>query len=75
MRFCKKYNKFMSGGSDYHAKNKPDINLGTGRNNNMKIEKSLIEPWINKVRYIQKKQPIKVAFWLLLPGSNGRPIG
>ena len=52
MRFCKKYNKFMSGGSDYHAKNKPDINLGTGRNNNMKIEKSLIEPWINKVRYI-----------------------
>lgn len=52
MRFCKKYNKFMSGGSDYHAKNKPDINLGTGRNNNMKIEKSLIESWINKVRYI-----------------------
>lgn len=52
MRFCNKYNKFMSGGSDYHAKNKPDINLGTGRNNNMKIEKSLIEPWINKVRDI-----------------------
>lgn len=52
MRFCKKYNKFMSGGSDYHAKNKPDINLGTGRNNNIKVEKSLIDSWIDKVKLI-----------------------
>lgn len=46
---CKKYNKFMSGGTDYHAKNKPDIELGTGRNNNVKIEKNFIEDWVDKV--------------------------
>lgn len=44
---CKKYNKFMSGGSDYHALNKPNISMGTGINNNLKIDKSIIEDWIN----------------------------
>ena len=46
---CKKYNKFMSGGTDYHAKNKPDIELGTGRNNNIKIEKDFIKDWVHRV--------------------------
>lgn len=46
---CKKYNKFMSGGTDYHAKNKPDIELGTGRNNNIKIENDFIKDWVDKV--------------------------
>jgi len=49
---CKKYNKFCSGGTDYHAQNKPDIELGTGRKNNMKIEKCLIEDWLDKVKRI-----------------------
>ena len=44
---CKKYNKFMSGGSDYHALNKPSISMGTGINNNLNIDKKLIEDWIN----------------------------
>lgn len=52
INLCKKYNKFMSGGTDYHAKNKPNISLGTGINENMKIEKSFIEDWINKVKVI-----------------------
>ncbi len=52
IKLCKKYDKFMSGGTDYHAKNKPDISLGTGRNNNIKIEKELIEPWVNKIKFI-----------------------
>ena len=35
----------MSGGSDYHAYNKPDIQIGTGRNN-LHIEKEFVENWI-----------------------------
>ena len=35
-----KYNLLISGGSDYHGITvKPDIELGTGRNNNLKIKK------------------------------------
>lgn len=49
---CKKYNKYMSGGTDYHAKNKPRIDLGSGVNNNIKIEKEFINAWEDKVRYI-----------------------
>lgn len=49
---CKKYNKFMSGGSDYHAKNKPHINLGTGINNNIKVEYEVIKQWADKVTKI-----------------------
>lgn len=43
---CQKYNKYMSGGSDYHAKNKPDVYMGTGKNNNLHIEKQFVEKWI-----------------------------
>lgn len=49
---CKKYNKFMSGGSDYHAKNKPHISLGTGINNNIKVEYEIIKEWADKVTKI-----------------------
>lgn len=49
---CKKYNKYMSGGSDYHANNKPGIFMGTGINNNILVEKDLVKDWINKVRKI-----------------------
>ena len=49
MNICKKYNKFISGGSDYHAKNKPNINLGTGLNNNIKIEYEIIKSWADKI--------------------------
>ncbi len=49
---CKKYNKFTSGGTDYHAKNKPNIDLGTGINNNMLIEKEFISNWLPKVKLI-----------------------
>lgn len=49
---CKKYKKYMSGGSDYHAKNKPDIELGTGTNGNVKVEMEFINDWIEKVRKV-----------------------
>ena len=44
---CKKHNKFMSAGSDYHAKNKPNIDMATGIDNNLLVDKSFIEDWIN----------------------------
>lgn len=47
-----KYNKYISGGTDYHAKNKPDIMLASGINENIKITKDLIDRWINKVKKI-----------------------
>lgn len=49
---CRKYNKFSSGGSDYHAKNKPEVFIGTGINNNLKIEKSFVDSWIKKLKTI-----------------------
>ena len=44
-RYEIKYDKYMSGGSDYHAKNKSDIQIGTGRNN-LHIDKEFVENWI-----------------------------
>ena len=52
MNLCKKYNKFMSGGTDYHAENKPYITIGTGIDNNLNIDKSFISNWIEKVMFI-----------------------
>ena len=49
---CKKYKKFMSGGSDYHANNKPTTSMGTGINNNILVEKKLVKDWINYVKKI-----------------------
>lgn len=46
---AKKYNKYISGGTDYHANNKPNIKLGTGIENNMTITKEDIKEWLNKV--------------------------
>ena len=45
IQICQNYNKYMSGGSDYHAKNKPAIQIGTGKNN-IHIEKQFVENWI-----------------------------
>lgn len=40
---AEKYNLLISGGSDYHGPNvKPDIELGSGKNNNLNIRKLLI---------------------------------
>lgn len=50
LEFAKKYNKFVSGGTDYHAKNKPNIELGTGINNNVDISPNFIKEWFNKSR-------------------------
>ena len=49
---AQKYHKYISGGSDYHAKTKPDIEIGTGKNKNLNISLSLIQDWIDKVQKI-----------------------
>ena len=39
LEVANKYNLLISGGSDYHGKMvKPDIELGTGKNHNLKIK-------------------------------------
>lgn len=49
---AKKYKKYVSAGTDYHANNKPNIKLGTGIDNNMSVEKDLIKDWLDKVEII-----------------------
>lgn len=42
--FARKNNLYISGGSDYHGKLKPDIQIGLGRSN-LSISKEFIEEW------------------------------
>ena len=46
--YAKKYNLNISGGTDFHGRHKPDIQLGIGKGN-LKIEKKVISSWINKI--------------------------
>lgn len=39
-----RYGLFMTGGSDFHGDNKPNLYLGTGRNHNLNIPDSLLDP-------------------------------
>lgn len=45
VEYARKNNLYISGGSDYHGKPKPDIEIGIGRGN-LNISKELIEEWI-----------------------------
>lgn len=45
VEYARKNNLYISGGSDYHGKKKPDIEIGTGRGN-LNISKKYIEEWI-----------------------------
>lgn len=44
--YADKLNLYKCGGSDYHGKLKPDINLGL----DLKIPDKLIKPWIDKIK-------------------------
>lgn len=50
--FAKKYHKYISGGSDYHAKTKPNVEMGTGIANNLNISIDCIKDWIQIVKKI-----------------------
>lgn len=43
---AKKYDLYITGGSDFHGSNKPDINLGVGRGN-LRIPEHLVLPIVN----------------------------
>ena len=45
-KYAKRNNLYISGGSDYHGKKKPDIEVGIARGN-LNISKEVIEEWIN----------------------------
>lgn len=44
MKYCKEYNLLMSGGTDYHGKTKPNIEIGIGKGN-LCIPRELINQW------------------------------
>lgn len=44
--YCKKYNLYMSGGTDCHGDKKPDRKVGIGYDN-MNIDEGIVMDWIN----------------------------
>ena len=44
----KKYNLYISGGTDFHGMPKPDIKMGKGKGN-LRIPKQVILNWVNKI--------------------------
>ena len=53
LEVCKKYNLYKSGGSDYHGKNKPGVDVGVGKGN-LRVENDTINDWKEKVIYFSK---------------------
>lgn len=49
---CDKYNKYVSGGSDFHGISKPDISVGKGRGDLIVNEADVIE-WIEKLNFVK----------------------
>lgn len=47
--FCKKNNKYISGGTDYHGSNRPGTNLGVGLGN-MNIKYDVAREWIERIK-------------------------
>lgn len=45
VNYARKNNMFICGGSDYHGKLKPDIQIGVGRGN-LSISKEFVEEWL-----------------------------
>ena len=45
VEYARKNNLYISGGSDYHGNQKPDIEVGIGRGN-LNIPKEIIEEWL-----------------------------
>ena len=44
LNFCQKENLLISGGSDYHGINKPNVEMAVGRGN-LNIDKKYVESW------------------------------
>lgn len=50
LNICNKTNKFISGGTDFHGKYKPDVDIGIGFGN-LQIPSSIILPWIDNIKF------------------------
>ena len=50
LEICKERKLYKSGGSDYHGKNKPGVDVGVGKGN-LKIDNKIIDDWKEKVKY------------------------
>lgn len=48
LEFCRQHNLLISGGSDYHGKNKPNVEMAIGKGN-LNIEKKYIENWAKSI--------------------------
>lgn len=48
LNICKERKLYISGGSDYHGKNKPSVDVGSGFGN-LRIKEEIIENWIEKI--------------------------
>ena len=55
LNICKERNLFISGGSDFHGKIKPDVDIGVGYGN-MQIPDEVIAPWVNKVNFLESSK-------------------
>ncbi len=45
VQYARKNKLYISGGSDYHGRKKPNIEVGIGKGN-LNISKKIIEEWI-----------------------------
>ena len=52
IKLCNERNLFISGGSDFHGKIKPDVDIGVGYGN-MQIPDNIIDSWKNNVEIWQ----------------------
>ena len=48
LNICKINNLFVSGGCDFHGKNKPNVDIGIGFGN-LQIPTSILDNWVDKV--------------------------
>ena len=53
IKLCNERNLFISGGSDFHGKIKPDVDIGVGYGD-MQIPDNIIDPWKNNIRILLK---------------------
>ena len=52
LNICKLHNLYISGGSDYHGKAKPKVDVGVGYGN-LKVQDEIINDWKDKVKYFK----------------------